>query len=226
MSPANPPAPPLSLSGLAILLFVVAFVVSPMEHADFRWLSWLRVVLEAALTLTVVSAATAVTGRLSVGLVSGALVLATIVTRQWERLAPGRGVALADGLLSALAFGVLLILVLALAFRSGPVTGHRIVGAVLGYLLFAVVFGHAYAIVELCAADAFNVGGLATSASRRASLMYLSVMTLTTAGYGDITPLHPAARAIAMVEAIVGQLFPVVYIGRLVALTTATGRST
>ena len=207
----------LSLSGLAILLPLVWFAVTPMEREGFRWLPWVLVVLDIALTLAVASAASAVTRRLSMGVVTGTLFLATAVTRWWERVAPGRGIALADAVLSAIACSVLLVLVLALAFRPGPVTRHRVVGAVLGYLLFGVVFGNAYAVVEACVSDAFDVGGVPTAITRRENLMYLSVMTLTTAGYGDITPLHPVARMLAMAEAIIGQLFPVIYIGRLVS---------
>ena len=49
-------------------------------------------------------------------------------------------------------------------------------------------------------------------------MIYFSVMTLTTVGYGDITPIHPMARALAMLEAVIGQLFPVILIARLVAM--------
>jgi hypothetical protein len=41
-------------------------------------------------------------------------------------------------------------------------------------------------------------------------------------GYGDITPVRPAARSAAMVEALVGQLFPAILIARLVAMELAT----
>jgi len=56
-------------------------------------------------------------------------------------------------------------------------------------------------------------------------LIYFSVMTLTTVGYGDITPIHPMARALAMLEAVIGQLFPVILIARLVAMELQFGNS-
>ena len=52
----------------------------------------------------------------------------------------------------------------------------------------------------------------------RLELLYFSFVTLTTVGYGDITPLLPAARSLAISEALVGQLFPAVLIGRLVSM--------
>ena len=56
-------------------------------------------------------------------------------------------------------------------------------------------------------------------------MIYFSVMTLTTVGYGDITPIHPMARALAMLEAVIGQLFPVILIARLVAMELQFGNS-
>ena len=50
------------------------------------------------------------------------------------------------------------------------------------------------------------------------SFAYFSFVTLTTVGYGDITPVHPVARMLAVGEALVGQLYPAILIGRLVSL--------
>jgi voltage-gated potassium channel Kch len=54
-----------------------------------------------------------------------------------------------------------------------------------------------------------------TLASR---LVYFSFVTLTTVGYGDMLAVHPAARSLAMLEALTGQLFPAVLIARLVSM--------
>jgi voltage-gated potassium channel Kch len=49
-------------------------------------------------------------------------------------------------------------------------------------------------------------------------LRYFSFMTLTTVGYGDVVPLSPVARTMAMLEAVMGQFYLVALIGRLVGL--------
>jgi voltage-gated potassium channel Kch len=54
------------------------------------------------------------------------------------------------------------------------------------------------------------------------SLLYYSFVTLTTVGYGDVTPVAPAARSLAVAEALVGQLFPAVLIARLVSMELAS----
>jgi len=48
--------------------------------------------------------------------------------------------------------------------------------------------------------------------------LYFSMITLTTVGYGDITPVATSARSLAMLEALTGQLYPAIIIARLVSL--------
>jgi len=50
---------------------------------------------------------------------------------------------------------------------------------------------------------------------------YFSFVTLTSVGYGDIVPVHPYARSLANVEAIIGQLYPATLLARLVTLEIA-----
>lgn len=49
-------------------------------------------------------------------------------------------------------------------------------------------------------------------------LIYFSFSMLTTVGYGDIVPVHPIARSLSSVEAIIGQLYPATLLARLVTL--------
>jgi voltage-gated potassium channel Kch len=50
------------------------------------------------------------------------------------------------------------------------------------------------------------------------NLIYFSFVTLTTTGYGDIVPIHPYARSLANIEAVIGQLYPATLLARLVTL--------
>ena len=48
-------------------------------------------------------------------------------------------------------------------------------------------------------------------------LVYFSLTTLTSTGYGDILPVHPAARSLANLEAVIGQLYLAILVARLVS---------
>ncbi len=109
---------------------------------------------------------------------------------------------------------------------SGEVTGNRICGAVCVYLLL----GYFFAILQLVAlsldAHALRFDGAlagllnphdALSKQRFVSMMfYFSFCTLTTLGYGDISPVSTFSRTVAWLEAVTGQLYLAVLIARLV----------
>jgi hypothetical protein len=103
-------------------------------------------------------------------------------------------------------------------FGPGPVTYHRVVGAILLYLTIAMMFVALYAFVGLSFPEAFD--GLSVSDTPRLTdnLIYFSFVTLTSTGYGDIVPMHPIARSLANLEAIIGQLYPATLLARLVTL--------
>jgi hypothetical protein len=116
---------------------------------------------------------------------------------------------------------LLLLVVLGQTFRAGPVTSHRIQGGIAGYLLLGLVWAQAYALVEMLHPGSFS--GPITPAAGHRSFAYFSFVTLTTVGYGDILPVHPAARSLAMLEAVTGPLYIAILLARLVSLAMATG---
>ncbi len=103
-------------------------------------------------------------------------------------------------------------------FRQGRVTYHRIVGAVLLYLLVAVGFATLFTFVGLSIPDAFKGVSFKDDAALASELFYLSFTTLTSTGYGDIVPVHPVARSLCNIEAVIGQLYPATLLARLVTL--------
>ena len=101
---------------------------------------------------------------------------------------------------------------------EGPVTKARIKGAVAVYLLLGIIFAEAFRMVAIVDPTALTIqSSNPLSLKYTAQLMYFSFSTLTTAGYGDIVPVHPVARSMANAEAIAGQMYVVLLIGRLVS---------
>lgn len=119
------------------------------------------------------------------------------------------------------------MLVVRRTFGPGRVTVHRLQGAVLIYLNVAALCAIVFDLLELHAPGAVRVmtGGVLALApgARTAELSYFSLSTITTAGYGDLVPVHPLARSLANFESVFGQLFPATFLSRLVALHLAQG---
>jgi hypothetical protein len=136
---------------------------------------------------------------------------------RWASIAGVPGDHTAWRELSALiTFGLFAGVVMAQVYRAGPVTSHRIQGAVAVYLLLGLVWASAYALVHHLRPGAFT--GSLDAAALPQTWIYYSFVTITTTGYGDIAPVHPVARSLAIAEAVAGQLYIAITLARLVSL--------
>lgn len=66
--------------------------------------------------------------------------------------------------------------------------------------------------------SAFSDLSLKDTPTLPSTLVYFSFGTLTTAGAGDLAPLHPITRSLTNVEAMIGQLYPATLLARIVTL--------
>jgi hypothetical protein len=110
-------------------------------------------------------------------------------------------------------------LILRYVFSSDHVDLDVISAAVVVYLFLGFLWSSLYTILEHAAPGSFNmnpdrldIGG------NVGKFYYFSFVTLTTLGYGDITPLTPPAKSFVVIEAIIGQLYLTVLIARLVGI--------
>ncbi len=109
-------------------------------------------------------------------------------------------------------------------FKEEDVTVDTISGAVCVYLFIGLTWAELYSLIEFFEPGSFTIRKYLLQTSgyqpeRQTPLfLYYSFVTLTTLGYGDITPLTPPARAFSYVEAVLGQIFMAVMIARLVGL--------
>lgn len=110
-------------------------------------------------------------------------------------------------------------------FRRRDVDVDTILGAMVTYLLVAVAFTMIFEIMELRQPGSFS-GVPDDAQSHRgelgSSMMYFSLVCITTMGYGDIVPLSNLARPLAVLEGVFGQFYLAVMIARLVGLHIAS----
>jgi hypothetical protein len=100
--------------------------------------------------------------------------------------------------------------------RGGAVDRERIMAALDAYLLAGLLFGVAYGMLERAWPGSF--GGVAPGELDLARAIYFSFVTIATLGYGDLVPVSPPARGLAMVEGVGGQFYLAVLVARLVGL--------
>jgi hypothetical protein len=94
---------------------------------------------------------------------------------------------------------------------------NRIVGAVCVYLLLGVMWSIAYSVLEYSQPGSFKGLTELASPAWNPDWIYFSFVTITTLGYGDITPLTQTARSLSFAEAIVGQFYIAVLVAGLVS---------
>jgi hypothetical protein len=204
---------------ITVLMSALLFLVAPLEANGVISGSTFGLIFGLAL---IPAAFLVYRDKLAVGAIGVAIVLIIVASELEFR----KFSLLLDQYLDATAWliaGLALSSVVARAvFAPGKVTHRRIVGGILLFLSIGLVFVAIFSFVLLLAPNAF-----ANMESRQGdfpigSLIYFSFVTLTTMGYGDITPVHPYARGFVNIEAIIGQLYPATLLARLVTLELAS----
>lgn len=108
-------------------------------------------------------------------------------------------------------------------FSKGRMTRDRVAGAIAVYLLLGVLWALVFGVISATDPDAFK--GLQTFTMEESGVqqdfVYFSFVTLTTLGYGDMSPVSGFAKTLAWLEAVFGQLYLAVTIARLVSLELA-----
>ena len=191
-----------SLTVLLALLCLVIFVIHPLGDLGIAG----DVLLSLFFSLILISGVGAVAKSPLTTASVGVLVLTLV---------------LLNASFSALFCAILAVVVLTQVFREGPITSHRIQGAIAVYLLLGLGWAFTYAVIDLHWPGAFvpAASAAATTTDDVASrFVYFSLVTLTTVGYGDITAVHPVARSLVTMEALIGQLFPAILLARLVSM--------
>jgi hypothetical protein len=128
--------------------------------------------------------------------------------------------------LLAVFFGIVSIGIFLRLGRSGPITNDRLYASVSLYFVMGTFYSALFNFLEVVHPGSFAVAGLPHSAGIPShALLYFSMATLTTLGYGDVVPVYPPARMIAVLEAATGVLYIAITVARLVSAYQRTSNS-
>jgi len=172
----------------------------------------------------VVVATVAAVGRTLLSFVIVLLLALPALGFQWLGLVEGNPHRLAHSwMFGAALYGTTTIYLLRYVFRPEVMTADKLFGAAASYLMLGILWAYFYTLTGYVYPESFLMGGQPATPDFYDSL-YLSMTVLTSTGFGDISPLARQARAVCIVEQLVGALFIAILIARLAGVSPPTAR--
>jgi len=202
------------LTVLTVLLAVLMFVLAPLRAEQIPGAQEIGFALVAVVT----GAVLVLSGkRLAIWALLIAILLAAVaaIHRLYQP-------SIVDVYLDATAWllisAALILEVGRAVFGPGRVTYHRVLGAVLLYLAMGLAFAALFTFIGAVSDVAFSGLVVKDTPNLADTMIYFSFGALTGIGSGDMMALHPIARSLTIVEAMIGQLYPATLLARLVTL--------
>ena len=197
---------------IALLLGLALYPVA-VETGLARW-------FRLALMLMLAVSAYAVSGRRRVLLTALALGIPAIAAQLGAVALEGRISLLLAAGLALLFLAFVTVVIFSSVLAPGKVTRDKIAGAISVYLLLGMVWALLYTVLAIAHPGTFDLpaGAEGQGEVTEYTFFYFSFVTLTTLGYGDITPVSPVSQTLAWLQAVVGQLYLAILVARLVGL--------
>lgn len=210
------------LTSILILLCISNFLVAPFFTKQ-QSLHFLIRIFWFALIIAGITTLSRNRARMRIFLIIPVLIIVSIVIKFiWNNTV----LPYADLIIDLSAFILITGMVLIKVFENGPVTIHRIVGAIVVYMLIGNVWAVMFQFLYVHLPGSLLVpASFADSVTSPATFLYFSYTTLTTTGYGEILPTHALTRTLVTIEQLIGVLYPVVLLGRLVSLVVTNPES-
>lgn len=130
-----------------------------------------------------------------------------------------------NNILQAILQGFLIFAVFRFSLTSSTASkGDRILAGICGYIILGFFWAQIYSLTPVFFDDGFRHPDGVGTLPDDGSTLYFSLVTLTTLGYGDISPANPWTRMLATLQAISGTLYVAVFISAIVSLPHDVGK--
>ncbi len=194
-----------------VLLLIVTIFVFASVAGDAGWTASVLLALAAATLATAIwtSGLGSLHSRAVIAVLAAAAALAVAVL-VWDH----SRMAATAGLVTALLLVATIVAIAVGVVDQNEVNAQSVTGAVCIYLLFGTLFVFVYGTIAVLGSGDFFAQG---TDGTRALRLYFSFVTLATLGYGDYTPAGDLGHSLAVVEALVGQLYLVTVLALLVS---------
>jgi len=210
-----------SLTVLLVLELCAVFLAAPLAAKGLPIARTIADTLVLAVLLVIVMLSHKWGAIILIVLGLAAIAASFLLRREWS---PVSTIVLRRGG-DIIAFSALTWVVAHAVYAPGRITSRRLQGAVVLYLSLATIFASAFGLIwELNPRAFVNLLAPAGGPREVASMLYFSLTTLTTTGYGDIVAVDPFARSLANLEAVIGQFYLAITVARLVTLELADRR--
>ena len=199
---------------LGLLIFIVAMIIIGPLFEEFVQV---RIIMDILWSAIFVSAIYAVSQKKHHILIAVLLALPMLGSIWTKYFVQHKALMVVGSLCGAAFFLFAIIQMLIFIYSHKEVTRDLIIGAAVVYLFMALMWTFIFVVVETLHPGSFNLPeGVDIAATRQ--FVYYSFVTLTTLGYGDITPITSLARSLCILEAVIGQLYLVVQVAWLVGV--------
>jgi voltage-gated potassium channel len=199
---------------LSLLIFIITLlVVGPLIEEFFK-LRFLMDILWSAVFVSAIYAVSQKKHHILIGVLLALPMLGSIWSRYFVQYP---ALELVGGLCGAAFILFTIVQMLIFIYNQKEVSRDLIVGAAVVYLLMAIMWTFIFIAVETLHPGSFSIPEIQNIETSR-NFLYYSFVTITTLGYGDITPVTSLARSLCILEAVIGQLYLVVQVAWLVGV--------
>lgn len=199
-----------------ILMFAFLLVLVVYPFIDHFQLLHIDFILNIFITLLLISCIHALSTSHHEAIVACLVILPAIFMDWIGIFFESRQVEIIVDIYKVMAFSYICFGLLRYVLRAGVVDREKIAAAVNVYLFFGLIWRDLYSLVSLLIPGAYN-----SELLTQTDFLYYSFVTLSTLGYGDVLPVVGPAKALAYIEAIIGQLYLTILVARLVGLHIA-----